>query len=77
MRPLDAPILVVDDEPDILELVRFHLEEGGFSVITAASGSESHPVDATARTKALAVGGAALRSALDRDFRRYLYEDEE
>lgn len=50
---------------------------GTVRLSSAASGSESHPVDATARTKALAVGGAALRSALDRDFRRYLYEDEE
>ena len=34
-------ILVVDDEPDLLELVRFNLERAGFSVETAASGCEA------------------------------------
>jgi hypothetical protein len=48
---------------------------GTVVLTTSVSGSESHPVDATARTKALAVGGEALRSALDRDLRRYLYEE--
>ncbi|MFQ5696900.1 MAG: response regulator [Myxococcota bacterium] len=37
-RP-DAPILIVDDEPDILELVGFHLEEAGFRVATASTGT--------------------------------------
>src|SRR5690606_8989682 len=32
-------ILVVDDEPDILELVRLALVEAGFAVETAASGA--------------------------------------
>jgi two-component system phosphate regulon response regulator PhoB len=32
-------ILLVDDEPDILELVRFHLEQEGYAVETAATGS--------------------------------------
>jgi two-component system phosphate regulon response regulator PhoB len=41
MRAPEDPILVVDDEPDILDLVRFHLEEAGFRVTTAASGSEA------------------------------------
>ena len=35
MRPL---ILTVDDEPDVLELIRFHLSHAGWEVITATSG---------------------------------------
>jgi two-component system alkaline phosphatase synthesis response regulator PhoP len=44
-------ILVVDDEEDILELVRYHLARDGYSVTCAASGEEalkasaSEPVD--------------------------------
>ena len=34
-------ILVVDDEEDILELVRFNLDREGFSVICAATGEEA------------------------------------
>lgn len=34
-------ILVVDDEPDILELVSFHLEQAGYAVETAKSGSQA------------------------------------
>ena len=34
-------ILVVDDEPDILELTRFSLSQEGFQVETAASGDEA------------------------------------
>jgi two-component system phosphate regulon response regulator PhoB len=34
-------ILVVDDEPDLLELVRFNLDRSGFSVETALSGCEA------------------------------------
>lgn len=34
-------ILVVDDEPDLLELVRFNLTQAGFEVDTAESGSEA------------------------------------
>jgi two-component system OmpR family response regulator len=33
-----APILVVDDDPKILELVRMYLEREGFSVTTASDG---------------------------------------
>src|SRR5206468_9898428 len=33
-----ATILVVDDEPRIVQLVRDYLEHGGFTVLTAASG---------------------------------------
>lgn len=35
-----AKILVVDDEPDILEFLRYNLEKEGFSVVTAADGEE-------------------------------------
>ena len=34
-------ILVVDDEPDILELVQYNLEKGGFDVETATNGLEA------------------------------------
>ncbi|MBW2286904.1 MAG: response regulator [Deltaproteobacteria bacterium] len=34
-------ILVVDDEPDLLELVRLNLSQAGFEVDTAASGGEA------------------------------------
>jgi len=33
-----APILVVDDDPKILQLVRMYLEREGFSVATASDG---------------------------------------
>src|SRR5207245_6103454 len=33
-----APILVVDDEPRIVQLVRDYLEHGGFTVLTAVDG---------------------------------------
>ena len=36
--PPDRPILVVDDEPKIVRLVRTYLERDGFSVVTAADG---------------------------------------
>jgi two-component system phosphate regulon response regulator PhoB len=34
-------VLVVDDEPDLLELVRVNLDQSGFAVETAASGGEA------------------------------------
>ena len=37
---MSSHILVIDDEPDILELVRFSLSQEGFSVETAATGTE-------------------------------------
>jgi len=36
--PRGARILMVDDEPDILEVVAQHLEAAGYSVLTAQSG---------------------------------------
>jgi two-component system phosphate regulon response regulator PhoB len=41
MGPPGEPILVIDDEPDIRDRVRCHLEEAGFAVVTAGSGSEA------------------------------------
>jgi two-component system alkaline phosphatase synthesis response regulator PhoP len=36
-----AIILSVDDEPDVTDLVRFHLTKAGYHVLTAASGREA------------------------------------
>ena len=39
---MDKPtILLVDDDPDIIETVRFSLEQEGYAVITAADGVEA------------------------------------
>jgi DNA-binding response OmpR family regulator len=38
---LPARILTVDDEPDLIDLIRYHLELAGHEVITAASGWEA------------------------------------
>src|SRR5690606_589176 len=34
-------VLVVDDEPDTVELIRFNLRQAGYEVITAADGAEA------------------------------------
>ena len=34
-------VLSVDDEPDVLDLIRFHLTRAGCEVVTAASGREA------------------------------------
>jgi two-component system alkaline phosphatase synthesis response regulator PhoP len=38
---LKTTILVVDDEPDIRELLRFHLVQEGFEIVEAADGRET------------------------------------
>ena len=38
--PMAERVLVVDDEPDLLELVRFHLAQAGFEVETARDGRQ-------------------------------------
>ena len=40
MNPSEIKILLVDDEPDILELVGFHLRKEGYTVFTASGGKE-------------------------------------
>ena len=35
-----AKILVVDDEPDILEFLRYNLVKEGFQVVTASNGED-------------------------------------
>ena len=37
-------ILIVDDEPDILDLAKITLLSGGYEVLTAASGEEAMPI---------------------------------
>lgn len=38
---MDARILIVDDERDLLELLQMSLEQAGFTVFTASSGAEA------------------------------------
>lgn len=38
---MQATILTVDDERDVLELIRFHLTKAGYGVIQATSGREA------------------------------------
>lgn len=40
-RPMKAKILVVDDEPDALELVEFNLRQAGYEVAGAEDGAEA------------------------------------
>ena len=39
--PSRRRVLVVDDEPDAVELVKFNLKGAGFDVVTAADGEEA------------------------------------
>ncbi len=39
--PAPHRVLVVDDEEDIVELIRFNLERAGFDVVTAGTGIEA------------------------------------
>lgn len=39
--PAPPRVLVVDDEEDIVELIRFNLEGAGFDVVTAYTGAEA------------------------------------
>lgn len=41
MKNLDYKILIVDDEPDILEFLRYNLEKEGFQVFTTTNGKEA------------------------------------
>ena len=37
----DIKILLVDDEPDILEIVGYNLSQAGYQITTAANGKEA------------------------------------
>ncbi|NDC77289.1 MAG: DNA-binding response regulator [Chitinophagia bacterium] len=41
MDPKGIKVLVADDEPDILEIVRYNLEAEGYEVFTASNGEEA------------------------------------
>lgn len=41
MTPASPLVLVADDDPDILDLVRYRLERSGYSVATASDGTEA------------------------------------
>lgn len=41
VRSMKEKILVVDDEPDAVELIEFSLKQAGYDVITAADGAEA------------------------------------
>ena len=41
MKKRDIKILLVDDEPDILEIVGYNLSSEGYQVITAENGIEA------------------------------------
>ena len=38
---MSTKILTVDDEPDVLELIRFHLSKAGYIVVQAATGRQA------------------------------------
>ena len=42
--PINATILVVDDEPHVLRLVKANLESSGYKVLTAVDGSQARNV---------------------------------
>jgi len=46
MKKRDIKILLVDDEPDILEIVGYNLSSEGYQVLTAKNG-----IDAIAKAK--------------------------
>ena len=40
MKNSDYKILLVDDEPDIIEFVSYNLKKEGFDVLTASNGED-------------------------------------
>ena len=41
MKIKDIKILLVDDEPDVIEIIRYNLEQEGYNVKTASNGKEA------------------------------------
>ena len=41
MKKKDIRILLVDDEPDVIEIIRYNLEQEGYNVKTASNGKEA------------------------------------
>jgi two-component system alkaline phosphatase synthesis response regulator PhoP len=41
MKKKDLKILLVDDEPDVIEIIKFNLDQEGYQVKTATNGSEA------------------------------------
>ncbi|MGA0967111.1 MAG: response regulator, partial [Flavobacteriaceae bacterium] len=41
MKKENIKILLVDDEPDIIEIIRFNLEQEGYQISTAKDGLEA------------------------------------
>ena len=41
MKKESIKILLVDDEPDIIEIIRFNLEQKGYTIFTASDGIEA------------------------------------
>ena len=57
---MPAKILIVDDDPDMVELLRFALTEAGYSACTAATGTEAL---AEAQTVFARSGGSGFAAA--------------
>ena len=41
MKKKDIRILLVDDEPDVIEIIKYNLEQEGYKVKTASNGKEA------------------------------------
>jgi DNA-binding response OmpR family regulator len=73
--PAAAPlVLVADDDPDILDLVRYRLERSGYAVATADSGTEAVRL-AGELSPALAVLDVMMPGLTGFDVTRRLRED--
>lgn len=73
-RPVGFPVLVVEDDPDVANLIRIHLEMEGFEVITTERGDEalrlareSHPALITLDIRLPDADGFVILERLKRD----------
>ena len=41
MKKKDIKILLVDDEPDVIEIIRYNLDQEGYKIYTAHNGKEA------------------------------------